>query len=187
MAKKTFVLYPSLGVGHLIPMVELAKHLLRHGHDAAIAVVDAPDEDVDAAANPDVAFRLLPALPSPHPAADPVMRGIDALRLAGPALRDYLRSLPAAVDALLLDMFCADALDVAAEVGVPAYYFFASGASALAVFLNLPYYYPAVPSPSFREMGAALLRFPGAPPIRALDMVFAARDKNSARTKARLH
>jgi hypothetical protein len=27
---KTFVLYPSLGVGHLIPMVELAKNLLRH-------------------------------------------------------------------------------------------------------------------------------------------------------------
>jgi len=39
--------------------------------------------------------------------------------------------------------------DVAAELSVPAYLFFPSGASDLAVFLNLPYYYPTVSS--FRE------------------------------------
>lgn len=48
--KKTFVLYPSLGVGHLIPMVELAKHLLRRSHGALITVVDPPDADPASAA-----------------------------------------------------------------------------------------------------------------------------------------
>ncbi|KAL6609612.1 hypothetical protein ACP70R_039581 [Stipagrostis hirtigluma subsp. patula] len=194
MGKKTFVLYPSLGVGHLVPMVELAKHLLRHGHGVTVAVVDPPDADAAAAdavarlvaANPDIAFRLLPAPPSPDPGAERMKRNTDTIRLANPVFRDYLRSLPA-VDALLLDMFCGDALDVAVELGVPAYYFFASGASILAVFLNLPYFYPTVPS--FREMGKAKtpLHFPGVPPIRALDMLLAMQDKDSEPSKTRLY
>ncbi|KAL6611209.1 hypothetical protein ACP70R_039137 [Stipagrostis hirtigluma subsp. patula] len=63
---------------------ELAKRLLRHGHDTAIAVVDAPGADADTA-NRDVAFRLLPAPPIPDdPATDPAMHTIDALQLTGP-------------------------------------------------------------------------------------------------------
>ncbi|KAM3411964.1 hypothetical protein ACQJBY_003562 [Aegilops geniculata] len=190
---KTFVLYPSLGVGHLIPMVELAKHLLRRGHSAVIAVVDPPDGDPAsaaavvrlAAANPSIAFRLLPVPPSPDPAAHPVRRAHDTLRLANPALRAFLRALPAPADALLLDMFCVDALDVAAEIALPAYFFFASAASDLAVFLNLPYLYPGLPS--FRDMGDALVRCPGMPPIRAADMLVTVQDKESDLTEVRLY
>ncbi|TVU21439.1 hypothetical protein EJB05_31072, partial [Eragrostis curvula] len=199
MAKKTFVLYPSLGVGHLIPMVELAKRLIRHGLGVVIAVVDPPDADAVstaavarlAADNPAVAFRrLLPAAPaSPDAAAaaqHPVKRSLDTLRLANPALRELLRSLQPAADALLLDMFCVDALDVAAELGVPAYFFFASAAGALAVLLNLPYLYPTLPS-SFREMGKELVHCPGMPSIRAMDMPLMVQDKDSDPTKVRLH
>ncbi|CAD6247245.1 unnamed protein product [Miscanthus lutarioriparius] len=194
MGKKTLVLYPSLGVGHLNPMVELAKTLLRHGLGVIIAVVDAPDTDAVsaaavarlAAANPAIAFRLLPVPASTDHGAHPVKRNLDTLRLANPALRDLLRSTPAA-DALLLDMFCVDALDVAAELAVPAYFFFPSAASNLAVFLNLPYYYPTVPS--FREMGKTrLVRcFSGMPPIRAVDMLPMIHDKESDATKVRLY
>ncbi|CAL4931784.1 unnamed protein product [Urochloa decumbens] len=179
--KKTFVLYPWLGVGHLIPMVELAKHLLRHGLSVVVAVADPPDTEAVsaaavarlAAANPDISFRLLPS-PASH----------DTLRLANPALRELLRSLPA-VDALLLDMFCVDELDVAAELGVPAYFFFTSAAGDLACFLNLPYLYPTLPS--FKDMGKALVHCPGMPPIRALDMVISMQDKESDHTKLRLY
>ncbi|XBJ26848.1 hypothetical protein VPH35_004199 [Triticum aestivum] len=157
--KKTFVLYPSLGVGHLNPMVELAKHLLRRGHSAVVAVVDPPDGDPTSAAavarlaeaNPSIAFRLLPAPPSPDPAAHPIKRAHDTLRLANPALRAFLRALPAPAHAILLDMFCVDALDVAADLALPAYFFFASAASDLAVFLHMPYLYPGLPS--FKDMG----------------------------------
>ncbi|CAM0954448.1 unnamed protein product [Alopecurus aequalis] len=193
-AAKTFVLYPSLGVGHLIPMVELAKHLLRHGHKVVLAVVDPPDGDAAsavavarlAAANPSIAFRLLPAPPSPDPAAHPVKRSLDTLRLCNPVLRDFLLSLPApGADALLLDMFCVDALDVAAELAVPAYFFFASAAGDLAVFLNMPYSYPGLPS--FRDMGETLVHCPGMPSVRAVDMPLTVQDKESDPTKVRMY
>uniref|UniRef100_A0ACD5T8A7 Uncharacterized protein n=1 Tax=Avena sativa TaxID=4498 RepID=A0ACD5T8A7_AVESA len=193
-AKKTFVLYPSLGVGHLNPMVELAKHLLRHGHSAVVVVVDTPDGDAVsavalarlAAANPSIAFRLLPAPHSTDTAAHPVKRSLDALRLANPVLRDFLLTLPApGADALLLDMFCVDALDVAAELALPAYFFFASAASDLAVFLNLPYSYPNLPS--FKDMGETLVHTPGTPPVRALDMPLTIQDRESDPTKVRLY
>jgi UDP:flavonoid glycosyltransferase YjiC (YdhE family) len=192
--KKTLVLYPSMGVGHLNPMVELAKTLLRHGLGVIIAAVDAPDTTAESAAivarlvaaNPAIAFRLLPTPASPDLGAHPVKRSLDTLRLANPALRNLLRSTPAA-EALLLDIFCVDALDVAAELSVPAYFFFPSAASDLAVFLNLPYYYPTVPS--FWEMGKTTLvrRFPGMPPIRAVEMLQSIHDKESDATKVRLY
>ncbi|CAM0954446.1 unnamed protein product [Alopecurus aequalis] len=191
---KTFVLYPSLGVGHLNPMVELAKHLLRYGHSVVVAVIDPPDSDAVsadavarlAAANPSIAFRLLPAPASPDAAAHPVKRSLDTLRLANPVLRDFLLSLPApGADALLLDMFCVDALDVAAELAVPAYFFFASAAGALAILLNMPYSYPSLPS--FKDMGETLVHSPGMPPVRAVDMPVMIKDKESETTKVRLY
>ncbi|KAF6985727.1 LOW QUALITY PROTEIN: hypothetical protein CFC21_003553 [Triticum aestivum] len=190
--KKTFVLYPSLGVGHLNPMVELAKHLLRRGHSAVVAVVDPPDGDPTSAAavarlaeaNPSIAFRLLPAPPSPDPAAHPIKRAHDTLRLANPALRAFLRALPAPAHAILLDMFCVDALDVAADLALPAYFFFASAASDLAVFLHMPYLYPGLPS--FKDMGE-LVRSPGMRPVRAADMPLSVQDKESDMTKARMY
>ncbi|XP_044346243.1 UDP-glycosyltransferase 88B1 [Triticum aestivum] len=184
--QKTVVLYPSLGVGHLNPMVELANVFLRRGQAIAIAVVNPPDkgavsEDAMArlsTANPAITFRLLP-VPScgKDHYSHPVLRTTDVLRAANPSLRGFLRTLPA-VDAIVVDMFCVDALDVAAELDIPAYFFFASAVGDLAIMLHLPYYYPAAPC-SFKDMGKTVLRFPGVPPIRALDMSTTMLDQES--------
>lgn len=193
--ERTVVLYPSLGVGHLNPMVELAKVFLRRGLTVVVAIIDSPDKDAvsaDAvarlsAANPDIEFRFLP-VPScgkDHRHSHPVTRIIDVLRVANPAFRDFLRALPA-VDALVLDMFCTDALDVAAELAAPAYFFMASALGYLATVLHLPFYYPTAPS-SFKDMPETVLRFPGVPPIRALDMVSTVQDRESDASRARLH
>ena len=40
--KKTVVLYPGLGVGHLVPMVELAKVFLKHDVAVIVALVEQP-------------------------------------------------------------------------------------------------------------------------------------------------
>ncbi|EMS66756.1 Anthocyanidin 5,3-O-glucosyltransferase [Triticum urartu] len=103
--KKSVVLYPGVGVGHLVPMVEVAKLFLKHGLAVTVVLID-----------PQI-FRLLKSMNAP--------------------LLDFLRSLPS-VDALVLDMFCVDAQDVAAELKLPVYYFYASAAADLALFLNLP-------------------------------------------------
>ncbi|EMS48417.1 Anthocyanidin 5,3-O-glucosyltransferase [Triticum urartu] len=193
MTQKTVVLYPSLGVGHLNPMVELANVFLRLGQAVVIAVVNPPDKDAVSAdamarlstANPAITFRLLP-VPScgKDHYSHPVLRTIDVLRAANPSLREFLRTLPA-VDALVVDMFCVDALDVAAELDIPAYFFFASAVGDLAIMLHLPYYYPAAPC-SFKDMGKTVLRFPGVPPIRAVDMSTTMLDRESDIAKERL-
>jgi hypothetical protein len=180
---KSVVLYPGLGIGHLTPMVELAKVFLQHGAAVTVALVEPPIKSPEfsaavaraAASNPSVTFHVLP--PPPQPAApagdssssgdgtiaDRILKMFNYLRAMCAPLRDFLRSLPA-VDALVLDMFCGDALDVAAELKLPVYYFYASAATALAVFVN----FARTPS-SFEGLGDAPVSFPGAPPLKASD------------------
>ncbi|RLN28752.1 anthocyanidin 5,3-O-glucosyltransferase-like [Panicum miliaceum] len=178
----TVVLHACLGVGHLIPMVELAKLLLRRGLAAVIAVPTPPASTADffassasavaelAAANPSVSFHHLPPPDYPAPDPDPFLQMLDALRLTAPALAAFLRSLPS-VAALVLDLFCIDALDAAASIGVPAYFYYTSCAGDLAAFLHLPRYFAETDGgASFKDMGKALLRFPGVPPVPASDM-----------------
>jgi hypothetical protein len=178
----TVVLHACLGVGHLIPMVELAKLFLRRGLAAVIAVPTPPASTADffassastvaelAAANPSVSFHHLPPPDYPAPDPDPFLQMLDALRLTAPALAAFLRSLPS-VAALVLDLFCVDALDAAASIGVPAYFYYTSCAGDLAAFLHLPHYFAETDGgASFKDMGKALLRFPGVPPIPASDM-----------------
>ncbi|KAL6620568.1 hypothetical protein ACP70R_035707 [Stipagrostis hirtigluma subsp. patula] len=193
----TVVLHACLGVGHLVPMVELAKLFLRRGLAVVIAVPTPPPSTADffsstssavaalAAANPSVTFRHLPPPDYPAPDPDPFLQMLDALRLTVPALAAFLRSLPS-VAALVLDLFCVDALDAAAEAGVPAYFYYTSSAGDLAAFLHLPHYFAAAATEggrSFRDMGRELLRFPGVPPIPASDMPHTVLDR-AARTCA---
>ncbi|KAL6616018.1 hypothetical protein ACP70R_038288 [Stipagrostis hirtigluma subsp. patula] len=196
MAEKTVVLYPSLGVGHLNPMAQLAKALLRRGGVAVtIAVVDPPEKDAVlaaalarlAAASPSITVRLLP-IPrrsGKQQHSHPIMPILEALRAANPALRELLGSLVPAADALVVDMFCIDALDVAAELAVPAYIFYPSAAGDLAVYLQVPDLYRAAAS-SFKDMGKKALNFAGVPPVRALDMPDTMLDRDSDVCRARM-
>ncbi|RCV27234.1 hypothetical protein SEVIR_5G311100v4 [Setaria viridis] len=178
--KKSVVLYPGLGVGHLTPMVELAKVFLQHGAAVTVALVEPPTKSPDfsaavaraAASNPSVTFHVLPP---PAPADDSssssdgtvahrIVMMFDYLKAMCAPLRDFLRSLPA-VDALVLDMFCGDALDVAAELKLPVYYLYSSAAGDLAVFVNL-----ARATTSYEGLGDSPVSFPGAPPFKASDL-----------------
>ncbi|KAL6845604.1 hypothetical protein ACP4OV_025099 [Aristida adscensionis] len=189
------VLFAGMGVGHLTPMVQLAKLFLRRGFAVTIAVpvrpgpsaahAGAPTVAGLAAANPSISFHLLP--PPHHPDPDPIpfVRMIDTLRLCAPSLLELLRSLPS-VAALVVDMFCAHAVAVAvaAEASVPAYVYYTSSAGALASNLNLPYYY-SKSDKSLDEMGKALLHFPGVPPVPASDMPAIVKDREGRSYKAR--
>jgi hypothetical protein len=185
------VLFAGFGVGHLTPMVELAKLFLRRGLAVTIAVpttpgsasVGAPIVASVAAANPDISFHLLPPPHYPDPDPVPFLRMIDMLRLSAPSLRDLLRSLPP-VAALVVDAFCLHAVDIAAELRVPAYIYYTSSAGAVASFLHLPYYLSRTVN-SLGEMGKALLHFPGLPPIPASDMPATLRNRDDRAYRAR--
>ncbi|XP_020098472.1 anthocyanidin 5,3-O-glucosyltransferase-like [Ananas comosus] len=174
--KSSLVLYPSKGMGHLVSMIELAKLFARHGLSATVVIVDSPYNtgatapflsSASSSTDPSVSFhRLPPAQLAPSPSPHPEVLAFDLLRRSNPALLSFLRSLSPSPRALVLDFFCTDALDVAAELALPAYFFFTSGASALAVFLHLPMLH-ARSAKCFRELGAEPLRVPGVPPLPA--------------------
>ena len=184
--KKTVVLYPGVGVGHLVPMVELAKVLLNHNVAVIVALVDPGVKSTDdfpaavaraRASNPSVDFHVLPPPPAPAdsdsevaPSTNPVVKIFRFLAAMNAPFRDFLRSLPS-VDALVLDMFCVDAQDVAVELKLPFYHFYASGAGTLAVFLNLPSRVAGSGgSAKMKELGDSVITFPGVPPFKASDL-----------------
>ncbi|WVZ66331.1 hypothetical protein U9M48_015570 [Paspalum notatum var. saurae] len=176
--KKTIVLYPGLFVSHFVPMMQLADVLLEEGYAVAAALIDLTmDQDaalaaaVDrvASAKPSVAIHRLPRIQDPPGAADdaeePLLWYFEVMRRYNDRLREFLRSLPpGTVHAVVLDAPSVDALDVARELGVPAYTFFAANASSVAVFLQQPWI-RAKGQPSFGELGDATLEFRGVPPM----------------------
>ncbi|CAN6199424.1 unnamed protein product [Urochloa humidicola] len=179
--KKTIVLYPGLFVSHFVPMMQLADVLLAEGYAVAVALIDLTlDQDaalsaaVDraAAANPSLAIHRLPRIQDPPAASDaagePLLWYLEVIQRYNDRLLDFLRSLPPrnTVHAVVIDAPSVAALDVTRELGVPAYTFFAANASAVAVFLQLPWFH-AAGHPSFKDLGDAPVEFRGVPPMPA--------------------
>ncbi|KAM0858036.1 hypothetical protein ACQ4PT_048087 [Festuca glaucescens] len=199
----TVVLNPGLGVGHLVPMVELAKLFLRRGFAVTVVVNGPPaGKETDtsaavaraAAANPSVHFHVLPTPPDVDadgtaPDAAEAPNPFVLLRRMNVPFRDYLRSVLPSVRALVLDMFCycVDAVDVAAELGLPAYVFYTSSASSLAVNLHLPHMQAQIGATSFGEIGDAPLCFPGNRPFKPTELPKLALDRNNEVYRSFLH
>uniref|UniRef100_A0A0E0Q8U7 Malvidin galactosylase UGT88C3 n=1 Tax=Oryza rufipogon TaxID=4529 RepID=A0A0E0Q8U7_ORYRU len=177
MAKPTVVLLPVWGAGHFMPMIEAGKRLLR-GSGGALSVTvllmpaPTPEAAVDIAAQvkreeasgaDDISFRHLPAvdIPTVHTGIEEWVSLI--LRSHGPHVRAAIAGLDCPVAALVTDIFCTPALDVAAELGVPSYVYFTSGAVMLELLLYSPVLDEEVPG-EFSEMDGAL-NIPGLPPV----------------------
>ncbi|KAM3389440.1 hypothetical protein ACQJBY_011524 [Aegilops geniculata] len=184
--RETVVLYAGLGAGHLAPMVELAMLFQRHGLATTIVIAESPAKSAAAAASPSINIHLLP-LPTPElPSSnDPVVQMFDLLRRTNAPLRDYLRSVLPSVRALVVDIFCVDAFDVATELGVPAYLFYTWSASCLAVNLNLPHVQAKIDATG--DIGGPVLSFPGNRPIKLTDLPDGTFDRNHEPFKEFLH
>uniref|UniRef100_A0A0E0LL53 Malvidin galactosylase UGT88C3 n=1 Tax=Oryza punctata TaxID=4537 RepID=A0A0E0LL53_ORYPU len=177
MAKPTVVLLPVWGAGHFMPMIEAGKRML-HCSGGALSVTvllmpaPTPEAVVDIAAQvkseeasgvDDISFRHLPAvdMPTGHTGIEEWISRI--LRSHGPNVRAAIAGLDCPVAALVTDIFCTPALDVAAELGVPSYVYFTSGAVMLELLLHSPALDEEVPG-EFGEMDGAL-NIPGLPPV----------------------
>ncbi|CAL4909233.1 unnamed protein product [Urochloa decumbens] len=178
--KKTVVLYPGLAVSHLVPMMQLADALLEQGYAVAVAIIDITNEhnlpfaaavDRVVASKPSVTFHTLPRIQDPPVVTSDVrfLLGYSELvRRYNVHLGEFLRSMPPrSVHAVIMDSSMSSAaLDVAKEVGIPAYIFVAWSASALAVSLQVPWI-RTEGQLSFKELGDSPLDFFGVPPIPA--------------------
>ncbi|TVU20507.1 hypothetical protein EJB05_36719, partial [Eragrostis curvula] len=182
--EKSIVMYPGLAVSHFVPMLQLADALLDEGYAVKVALID-PSLKGDIAfaavvgrvvasfkSKPSVAFHTLPRIPNPPAIAHDarfLASYFDLVSRHNQHLHDFLCSLPpGSVRALIVDVMSFEALDVTRKLGIPAYTFFASNASALATSVQVSLGRAAAEGqPSFREMGDAPLNLHGVPPVPA--------------------
>ncbi|PSS04403.1 Anthocyanidin 5,3-O-glucosyltransferase [Actinidia chinensis var. chinensis] len=180
---EAIVLYPSPGIGHLISMVELGKLILSHHPSFSIIILNttppfntgstAPYIRHISATTPFITFHHLPAISIPlDPDSYPSMEAItfELLRLNTPNVRHALHSisLTTTIAAFIIDMFCTPALPIGAQLKIPTYYFFTSGAGCLAYFLYLPTIHRNT-TKGFKDLNT-LLEIPCLPPIPSSDV-----------------
>ncbi|CAN6341311.1 unnamed protein product [Urochloa humidicola] len=178
--KKTVVLYPGLAVSHFVPMMQLADALLEEGYAVAVAIIDITNEHNlafaaavarVAASKPSVTFHTLPRIPDPPVITNDARFLIgyyEMVRRYNGHFGEFLRSMPPrSIHAVVMDSSMSSAaLDVAREVGIPAYIFVAWSASALVVSLQLSSI-RTEGQLSFKELGDSPVDFFGVPPIPA--------------------
>ncbi|EXB62493.1 Anthocyanidin 5,3-O-glucosyltransferase [Morus notabilis] len=191
--KDAIVLYPSPGIGHVVSMVELGKLILSHSsHRFTITILLTTGfMDSPALANyinrishshPAISFLRFPfqhvdaASTHSHAATR-----FDFVRLNRPNVAQALKDISesSAVRAVVIDIFCASALDVAMNMGIPTYYFFTSGAAVLAAFLYFPKIHDQT-TKSFKDMDGVVLYFPGMPPLNSPHMPEPMLDRDDA-------
>lgn len=182
--RTALVLYPAPGIGHVISMVELAKLVYRHRPISITILLTTGMLDTSAlssyiasisATNPYIDFLRFPhlsvstSLPGNH--VSPATIYFEFVRLNTTRhLLPALRGIPASA-ILIVDLFCASAIPVGRSLGLPTYYFYTSGASALACFLCFPEIFDGSTG-SFKDCGNdVMIEFPGGlPPLKARHM-----------------
>ncbi|KAL8539184.1 hypothetical protein ACS0TY_000981 [Phlomoides rotata] len=186
---ETLVLYPCLGMGHLISMVELAKFILHHHPSFQVTILTAPPSFTTASTYIHHVSATLPSITFHH--LPPITTDIDgfpskeafteeSLRRSNTHVRRALETitLSATVSAFIIDMFCTTSLPIAAEFRIPTYYFITSGATFLALLLYFPIL-DKISTESFKDMNNTILLVPGIPPFPSSDMVRPMSDRST--------
>ncbi|XP_061349312.1 UDP-glycosyltransferase 88F5-like [Gastrolobium bilobum] len=183
----TIVLYPAPSIGHIVSMVELAKHLLQHQQCnttilLTTGLLDHPSTDAYirriSTSHPSVSFIRFPLVAfntaGTHSFAARACQFIreNAANVTS-TLKNISQTSTTTVKAFVIDLFCASAMESATAMGIPVYYFFTSGAGVLALFSYFPRIHEILPPKSLKDMAEVEIRVPGdspPPPLKALDM-----------------
>ncbi|KAG6502166.1 hypothetical protein ZIOFF_042055 [Zingiber officinale] len=196
MAQARVVLLPIPAVGHIMSMLEMAKLLHRYHFSVTVLMVPVPTTfpvgdyiATIAASGLDIDFRHIQPVDPPKDADGPE-HFISAYmekqnHHIKSALHDLLRSGDSPLAALIVDLFATGAIDVAAELGVPCYVYFASNAAFLALMLYLPTLEEKFPV-EFEEMEEEV-RVPGVCPIPPISMPSPFMRKKSGRYTCFVH
>ena len=195
------VLYPSPGRGHLISMVELGKLILKHHPSSSITIlilsepntntnstspnyVESSTAQYMATVNstiPSITFHHLPPISEVPPNTSSFLEMNYLIpRLNNPNLQQTLKTISqtSKLRAFIIDFFCDASFEVASKLDIPTYYFFTSGASALALFLYMSTLHKNLDK-SFKDLGNMPIDIPGLPPIPASDMPVGILNRNT--------
>nr|BAP90366.1 UDP-glycose: glycosyltransferase UGT88J1 [Fagopyrum esculentum] len=188
--EEAIVFYSAPGMGHIVSMAELAnlirRHLLLHYPNRRVSFTviygSQPFEPPTtttaisqiANSSPSISFLHLPQHPiNTFPARSPAAMAFESIRKSAPDFAESLRRISDAgtkIRSLVIDLFCGTALPIAAEQGIPVYYFFTSGSAALAAYLHMPTIHQRVGGRVFKDSPDLLIDIPGLPSIPADEM-----------------
>ncbi|CAK8576067.1 unnamed protein product [Lathyrus sativus] len=151
--KDTIVLYPALGSGHLMSMVELGKLIVTHHPSFSITILIltppnnkhtplSPQEQYIAsvsAAFPSINFHYIPPISSPTTLLTHFIT-FEISPQSNHHVDNILQSISKTTNlkAVVLDFFTYSAYQITANLQIPTYFYYTSGAIALATFLYLP-------------------------------------------------
>lgn len=188
---------PKLGLGHLIPQLEFAKHLVVH-HGIQVSLLLITTNEPSPAQDQLLSSPHLPPdlhiVPLPPVEVDKMIINDDDVlvltRLC--VITDHsLRSLKSVLialgklHALVTDIFSTQAFDVCKEFSIPAYVYVATSAAFFAFMLYLPKLDSDV-NCEFIDLPEPI-QVPGCSPIRTLDLLDQARNRKIDEYKWLLH
>ncbi|KAI4324165.1 hypothetical protein L6164_023723 [Bauhinia variegata] len=180
--QETLVLYTSPGIGHIVSMVELGKLIIHHyGHKYSIKILhttgmlDEPSVDAYicriSQSYPSISFhRFSHVAVDTTPTRSRAAILFEFIRLNDTNVSSALKEISetSMIRAFVIDLFCTSALNVGSALNIPVYYFYTSGAAALAAFLYLPVIHEQT-SKSFKDLKIDL-HPPANPPLKAFHM-----------------
>ncbi|KAJ4728147.1 Glycosyltransferase [Melia azedarach] len=188
-------IFPSPGMGHLIPLIEFAKRLVHH-HQFSITFLiptDGPPSKAQKSTLESLPASInsvfLPPVTLNDVPEDVRIETVISLTVARslPSLREELKSLVANTPLVgfVVDLFGTDGFDVAREFNVSSYIFYPSTAMALSLFLYLEKLDEMV-SCEYRDMSEPV-NIPGCIPIHGRDLLDPVQDRKNDAYKYVLH
>ncbi|KAL6126282.1 hypothetical protein ACLB2K_074333 [Fragaria x ananassa] len=182
------VMIPSPGMGHLIPLIELAKLLIHHHHNFTITFIiptigppPKPQENLLQSLPTSINHFFLPPIDFHDlpPETKTETKITLAVTRSLPKIRNVFESLVAnsSVVGLVVDLFGTDAFDVAKEFNVPSYLFWSSMAMGLILLLHLPKLDKMV-SCEYKDMDEPV-KLPGCIPISGAEFPEPLQDRKS--------
>ncbi|CAN6199115.1 unnamed protein product [Urochloa humidicola] len=181
MTSPTVVLLPVCAAGHFSSMLHAGKRLQKlsgagnaEAFSLTVLVIPPPVEFIDSSqgcysdmvSGDGVDFHHLPAV---ERSIDIPGHPCEYIRLYVPRVKEAIAGLASPVAAVVVDFFATPLLDVAHDLAMPAYVYFASTATTLALMLRLPTIYEESLSARFREK-RGFVDVPGMPPVPVASM-----------------
>ncbi|KFK28349.1 hypothetical protein AALP_AA8G504500 [Arabis alpina] len=174
ITKPHAAMFSSPGMGHVIPVIELAKRLsVNHGFHVTVFVLEtdaasAQSKFLDSTSDVDVVNLPSPDISDLVDPNDHVVTKIGTImHEVVPALRSKIASMHQKPTALIVDLFGTDALCLAREFNMLTYVLIAANAR----FLGVSMYYPTLDKDTKEEhtVQRKPLEIPGCEPVRYED------------------
>ncbi|XP_061348288.1 UDP-glycosyltransferase 1-like [Gastrolobium bilobum] len=202
MMKDSIVLYPALGRGHLTSMVELGKFILTHNPSFSIKILiltppnnnnqhtpstthfgcDATTQYIAtvSATIPAITFHQIPTISFPASTTlPPHILSLELCRRSNQQVRHVLQSISKTtnIKAIVMDFLNYSATQITITLNIPIYFYYTSGASTLAVFLQLPTIHEKT-TKSIKDFQMHL-QIPGLPKIPTTELPTEVQDRAS--------